>query len=62
LPIYFKVLMNGQEAINMVSRKVKISANIALINELVKILSIDNIRIKIKQTGKKQIKNKQYVH
>ena len=48
LPIFFKVSINGDEEINMVSRKVKISANVALINELEKILNINNIRVEVK--------------
>ena len=47
-PIYFKVAVNGQDEINMVSKKVKISVSVKLLNELEKILSIDNIKVKVK--------------
>ena len=62
VPIYFRVLMNGKDAINMISKKVKISVNLVLLDELVKILSIDNVGIKIKFNRKKQIKKNHYVY
>ena len=48
LPVYFKVSANGKDEINMVSKKIKIAVNTALIDELEKILSIDNIKVKVK--------------
>ena len=47
-PIFFRVSVNGKDEINMVSKKVKVSVNMSLINELEKILSLENIKIKVK--------------
>ena len=48
LPVHFKVNVNGEDEVNMVSNKIKISVNAALISELEKILTIDNIKVKVK--------------
>ena len=47
LPLYFKISMEGNQPLNMVSKKVKISVNTALINELEKILHINNIKVQL---------------
>jgi DNA polymerase-3 subunit alpha len=56
LPVYFKVSMNGQDEINMVSKKIKVSVDMSLIDELEKILSINNIKVKIKQNNSRVIR------
>ena len=47
LPLYFKISMEGNKPLHMVSKKVKISVNTALINELEKILHINNIQVQL---------------
>ena len=47
-PIFFRVSVNGKDEINMVSKKVKVAVNISLLNELEKLLSLQNIKIKVK--------------
>jgi len=49
VPVYFKVSLNGKDEINMVSKKVKISPTLSLINELDRILTLNNIRVKVKK-------------
>ena len=48
IPVYFRVTVNGSEEISMVSKKVKISVNGSLLNELEKILTLDNMKVKVK--------------
>ena len=48
-PIHFKVNMNGQDAVSMVSRKIKVTVDTSLLDELEKILTLDNIKVKIRQ-------------
>jgi len=47
-PIYFRVAVNGKEEVNMVSKKLKVAVNSSLLNELEKILKLENIKIKVK--------------
>jgi len=48
IPVYFRVTVNGHEDVNMVSKKVKISVNGSLLNELEKIITLDNMKVKVK--------------
>jgi len=48
VPVYFKVAINGEEEVNMVSKKVKINVNSAVITELEKILNLENMKVKVK--------------
>jgi DNA polymerase-3 subunit alpha len=48
-PVYFRVLFNGNDEINMVSKKVKVAPNVVLLNELENILSLENIKVKVKK-------------
>jgi len=48
IPVYFRVAVNGSDEISMVSKKVKISVNGSLLNELEKIISLDNMKVKVK--------------
>jgi DNA polymerase III subunit alpha len=47
-PIYFRVAVNGKDEVNMVSKKIKVAVNASLLNELEKILQLENIKIKVK--------------
>jgi DNA polymerase-3 subunit alpha len=47
LPLYFKISTAGNKPLNMVSKKVRVSVNTALINELEKILHISNIKVQL---------------
>jgi DNA polymerase-3 subunit alpha len=49
IPIYFRVTVNGKDEVNMVSKKLKISVNLNLLLELEKILSRENIKVKVKK-------------
>jgi len=46
--IYFRVAVNGKEEVTMVSKKLKVAVNSALLSELEKILQPENIKIKVK--------------
>ncbi len=48
VPVYFRVTVNGREEVNMVSKKVKILVSGALLNELEKIVSLNNLKVKVK--------------
>ena len=48
VPVYFRVSVNGHEDINMVSKTVKISVNGSLLNELEKIITLENMKVKVK--------------
>ena len=48
VPVYFRVAVNGREEVNMVSKKVKILVSGALLNELEKIVSLNNLKVKVK--------------
>jgi DNA polymerase-3 subunit alpha len=48
VPVYFRVAVNGHEDVNMVATKVKVSVNGSLLNELEKIITLDNMKIKVK--------------
>lgn len=48
IPVFFKVLINGKEEINMVSKKVKVNVSVAFLEQLDKILSIENIKVMVK--------------
>lgn len=48
LPIYFKVSVNGEDDLFMISKKIKVSVSTSLLNELVKILHLENIKVKVK--------------
>jgi DNA polymerase III subunit alpha len=48
VPVYFKLKLNGSDEVNMVSKKVKINLNSAIIDELEKILTIENIKVRVK--------------
>jgi DNA polymerase-3 subunit alpha len=47
LPLYFKISTKGNKPLNMISKKVKVSVNAALINELQKILHINDIKVQL---------------
>jgi DNA polymerase-3 subunit alpha len=57
LPIYFRVLMNGQDTLSMVSKKIKVAVTMSLLDDLEKILTLNNVKVKIKQNNIK-INNK----
>jgi DNA polymerase-3 subunit alpha len=46
-PIYFKVSVNGKDKLNMVSKTVKVSVSSGFLEQLEKILSIENIKVKV---------------
>jgi DNA polymerase-3 subunit alpha len=48
VPIYFKVSVNGKDEVNMVSKTVKVSVSSGFLDQLEKILSLENIKIKVK--------------
>jgi DNA polymerase-3 subunit alpha len=48
LPVYFKVTLNGSDEINMVSKKIQVDIDHKLLDELVALIGLDNIRVKIK--------------
>ncbi|TFG94527.1 MAG: DNA polymerase III subunit alpha [Calditrichales bacterium] len=48
VPIYFKLGVNGTDEVNMVSTKMKIAMSSALLQELERILSLENIKVKVK--------------
>ena len=48
IPVYFKVLINGKEEVNMVSKKVKVNVSLAFLEQLDKILSGENIKVMVK--------------
>ncbi len=48
VPVYFRVAVNGKEEVNMVSKKVKISVNGSLLNELEKIITLENMKVKVR--------------
>jgi DNA polymerase-3 subunit alpha len=48
VPVYFKVAVNGKEELTMVSKKVKVSVSSSFIEHLEKILSLENIKVKVK--------------
>jgi DNA polymerase-3 subunit alpha len=47
-PIYFKVSVNGKDELNMVSKKVQVSVSSGFLDQLEKILSLENIKVKVK--------------
>jgi DNA polymerase-3 subunit alpha len=47
-PLFFRVAVNGKDEINLVSKKIKVSVNASLLNDLEKILKLENIKIKVK--------------
>ncbi len=49
IPVYFKLRINGSDEVNMVSKKVKINVNSGILEELEKILTLDNIKVRIKK-------------
>jgi len=48
VPVYFKVSVNGKDELNMVSKKVKVAVSGVFLDQLEKILSIENIKIKVR--------------
>ncbi|MCK4754596.1 MAG: hypothetical protein KAS58_05140, partial [Calditrichia bacterium] len=46
--IYFKVSVNGKDELNMVSKKVKVAVSSTFLDQLEKILSLENIKVKVK--------------
>lgn len=48
IPIYFKVSVDGKDEVNMVSKKVQVAVSSGFIDQLEKILSIEDIKIKVK--------------
>jgi DNA polymerase-3 subunit alpha len=48
-PIYFRLALNGKEEVNMISTKLKIAMSSMLIKKLEDILSIENIKVQVKQ-------------
>jgi len=48
IPIYFKVSVNGKDELNMVSKKVKVAVTSAFLDQLEKILLLENIKVKVK--------------
>ena len=48
VPVYFKVSVNGKDELNMVSKKVKVAVSGAFLDQLEKILSLENIKVKVK--------------
>lgn len=48
VPIYFKVSVNGVDELNMVSKKVKVAVSKGFLDELEKILSLENINVMVK--------------
>jgi DNA polymerase-3 subunit alpha len=49
VPIYFRVSLNGEDEVNMVSKKLRIAMSVTLLEKLESILSLENIRIQVKQ-------------
>jgi DNA polymerase-3 subunit alpha len=47
IPIYFKVMLNGKEEFNMVSKKVKVNMSSNFLEKLENILSPENIKVKV---------------
>jgi hypothetical protein len=48
-PVYFKIKVNGSDELNMVSKKVKINVNASVLSELEKLISIENMRVRVKK-------------
>ena len=48
VPVYFRVSLNGKNEIHMISKKVKVAMSFSLVQQLIKILSIENIKIMVK--------------
>ena len=48
VPVYFRLKLNGSDEVNMVSKNIKINLNSAIIDELEKILSLQNIKVRVK--------------
>jgi len=48
IPIYFKVSVNGKDELNMVSKKVQVSVSSGFLEQLEKILTFENIKVKVK--------------
>ena len=48
IPIYFRVAVNGNDELNMVSKKVKVAVTGSFLDQLEKILSLENIKVKVK--------------
>jgi DNA polymerase III alpha subunit len=48
VPVYFRLKLNGSDEVNMVSKNVKINLNSAIIDELEKILTLENIKVRVK--------------
>jgi len=48
IPIYFRVSIDGEEEVNMVSKKLRIAMSPTLLEKLESILSLDNIRVQVK--------------
>jgi hypothetical protein len=48
VPVYFRVSVNGKEDLNMVSKKVKVAVSAVFLDQLEKILSLENIKIKVR--------------
>ena len=48
LPVYFKVTVNGSEEINMVSKKMQVEIDHKLLDELVNLIGLENIKVKVK--------------
>jgi DNA polymerase-3 subunit alpha len=48
IPVYFKVSLNGTDEFNMVSKKVKVAISSLFLEKLEDILSLENIKVKVK--------------
>jgi DNA polymerase-3 subunit alpha len=48
IPIYFKVSVNGKDELNMVSKNVQVSVTSGFLDQLEKILSLENIKVRVK--------------
>jgi DNA polymerase-3 subunit alpha len=47
-PVYFKVALNGKEEVNMVSRKMQVQIDHKLLDELIALIGLENIKVKVK--------------
>jgi DNA polymerase-3 subunit alpha len=48
IPVYFKVAIDGKDDLNMVSKKVKVAVSGTFLDQLEKILSLENIKVMVK--------------
>jgi DNA polymerase-3 subunit alpha len=48
LPVYFKVTLNGSAEVDMISRKMQVDINHKLLDELVALIGLENIKVKVK--------------